>query len=140
MEIIITVLNILILGLIIIAPIIILLIANKYRIKNTLIFYSIAGFIVLGILVWTLAWWGHESDLILLKQYGYNIDGMNETEFYGNVLPENLEKVKKLETSIMGVGWPLKAIFGIVTVIPYLIIVYMGKVWIDKSEDKKNVA
>jgi len=86
------------------------------------------------------AWWSHESDLILLKHYGYNIDGMNETEFYGNVSPENMEQVNRLVTSVMGIGWPLKAMFGFVMTIPYLIFVYFGKVLIDRIMIKKNEA
>ena len=57
---------------------------------------------------------------------------MSETEFFGNVLPENMDKVKRLETSVMGIGWPVKAIFGFVMTIPYLIFVYFGKVLIDR--------
>ena len=49
---------------------------------------------------------------------------MNETEFYGNVLPENMYKVNSLVTSIMGIGWPLKAILTFVFYSPYLLIVY----------------
>lgn len=44
--------------------------------------------------------------------------GMNDTKFYGNVLPEPI-RVKKLETSIMGIGSPLKAI---VIFMPYLVV------------------
>jgi hypothetical protein len=49
---------------------------------------------------------------------------MNETEFYGKVLLENMDKVKSLETSIMGIGWPLKAILTFVFYSPYLLIIY----------------
>ncbi len=71
------------------------------------------------------AWWNHKADLMLLKHYGYNIGGMNETEFYGNVLPENMQKVKNIETSVMGIGWTIKAIFGIIMITPYLGIIYI---------------
>lgn len=84
------------------------------------------------------AWWSHESDLILLKHYGYNIDGMSESDFFGNVLPENMDKVKRLEISIMGIGWPLKAIFGFVMTIPYLAIVYLGKILFGRLKNNKN--
>ncbi len=86
------------------------------------------------------AWWSHESNLILLKHFGYNMDGMSETEFFGNVLPENLDKVKRLETSVLGIGWPVKAILGFVMTIPYLIIVYLGKIMIDRLKQNKNEA
>ncbi|GAB1418445.1 hypothetical protein MASR2M12_12590 [Bacteroidales bacterium] len=94
----------------------------------------------LGILMMIFAWWSYKSDLILLKHYGYNIDGMNDTEFYGNVSPENMEQVRSLETSIMGIGWPLKAIFGYLIFIPYLIFVYSGKMLIKRLKKNKNEA
>ena len=51
-----------------------------------------------------------------------------------------MDKVKRLETSVMGIGWPVKAIFGFVMTIPYLIFVYIGKVLIDRIMIKKNEA
>jgi hypothetical protein len=51
-----------------------------------------------------------------------------------------MEQVKSLETSIMGIGWPVKAIFGYVTFIPYLIFVYIGKIIINRMKNKKNEA
>lgn len=58
-------------------------------------------------------------------------------EYYENVLTENLDKVKSLESSNMGIGWPLRAIFGWVLIIPYLIFVYFGKALIDRKSAKK---
>lgn len=80
------------------------------------------------------------TDLILLKHYGYNIDGMSESEFFGNVLPENMDRVKRLETSIMGIGWPVIALFGFAMTIPYLIFLYLGKMLIDRLKYNKNEA
>ena len=140
METLITISNFLILGLIIFTPILILIILKRLKTKRTVIIYSLIGLFVLGVLMLIFAWWSHESDLILLKHFGYNIDGMSETEFFGNVLPENMDKVKRLETSVMGIGWPVKAIFGFVMTIPYLIFVYFGKVLIDRTMIKKNEA
>lgn len=140
LETLITISNFLILGLIIIAPILILIILKRLKTKRTVVIYSLIGLSVLGVLMLIFAWWSHESNLILLKHFGYNIDGMSETEFFGNVLPEKMDKVKRLETSVMGIGWPVKAIFGFVITIPYLIFVYIGKVLIDKIMIKKNEA
>jgi len=140
METLITISNFLILGLIIFTPILILLILKRLKTRWTVIIYSLIGLSLLGVLMFIFAWWSHESDLILLKHYGYNIDGMNETEFYGNVSPENMEQVNRLVTSVMGIGWPLKAMFGFVMTIPYLIFVYFGKVLIDRIMIKKNEA
>ena len=140
METLITISNFLILGLIILAPILILIILKRLKTKRTVIIYSLIGLFVLGVLMLIFAWWSYESDLILLKHFGYNIDGMSETEFFGNVLPENMDKVKRLETSVMGIGWPVKAIFGFVMTIPYLIFVYFGKVLIYRIMTTKNEA
>ncbi len=140
METLITISNFLILGLIIIAPILTLIILKRLKTKRTVIIYSLIGLSVLGVLMLIFAWWSHESNLILLKHFGYNMDGMSETEFFGNVLPENLDKVKRLETSVLGIGWPVKAILGFVMTIPYLIIVYLGKIMIDRLKQNKNEA
>jgi len=140
METLITISNFMILGLIIFAPILILIILKRLNTKRTVIIYSLIGLFVLGVLMLIFAWWSHESDLILLKHFGYNIDGMSETEFFGNVLPEHMDKVKRLETSVMGIGWPVKAIFGFVMTIPYLIFIYFGKVLINRIMIKKNDA
>ncbi len=127
MESLITISNFLILGLIIIAPILILYILKRLKTKRIVIIYSLIGLSLLGVLILIFAWWSHESDLILLKHFGYNIDGMNETEFFGNVLPENMDKVKRLEASVIGIGWPVNAIFGFVMTIPYLIFFILVK-------------
>ena len=72
----------------------------------------------------TFAWWADTSDQMLLEHYGYNFDAMNHTERFGKVSPDNMERVKSLEISIMGIGWPLKAIMTYVFYSPYLLIVY----------------
>jgi hypothetical protein len=139
MEILITISNFLLLGLIVLAPILTLIIQKKLKTRRTGFIYSLIGLPTLGMLVLFFAWWGNESNLILLKHYGYNIDGISEMEYYENVLTENLDKVKSLESSTMGIGWPLRAIFGWVLIIPYLIFVYFGKALIDRKSAKKNV-
>jgi len=138
MEILITISNFLLLGLIVLAPILTLTILKRLKTKKTVLIYFLIGLPTLGMLILFFAWWGNESNLILLKHYGYNIDGMSEMEYYGNILPENLDKVKSLEISTMGIGWPLHAIFGWVMIIPYLIIVYFGKAFIDRKIVNKN--
>jgi hypothetical protein len=138
MEILITISNFLLLGLIVLAPILTLTILKRLKTRRTGLIYFLIGLPTLGMLILFFAWWGNESNLILLKHYGYNIDGMSEMEYYGNVLPENLDKVKSLESSTMGIGWPLHAIFGWGLIIPYLIIVYFGKAFIDRKIVNKN--
>lgn len=136
METLIIISNFLILGLVLFAPILILLILKKYKIRRTLIIYSFSSLFIFGILIPLFVWRAYESDLILLEYYGYNMDGMNEFERYRNVLMENTEQVKNLETSIMGVGWQVKAIFAYISFIPYLIFIYVGKMIINRMKKK----
>jgi len=77
--------------------------------------------------MWIFAWWADYSNILLLKHYNgyvYNPDSGGFQIEYDNVLPENLERVKRLEISVMGIGWPLKAIMSFVFYSPYLLIVY----------------
>lgn len=90
----------------------------------------------MALLMSIFAAWADVSNLMLLNYYGYSVDGAN----YENVLPENRERVDSLVTSIMGIGWPLKAIFGFVMTIPYLIFVYFGKLLVYRLKNNKNEA
>lgn len=59
-----------------------------------------------------------------MYSYGYNFYGYDSTEYYKNVKPENLEKVKKIKEKIMGIGWPLVANFMFVFFYPFALIFY----------------
>ncbi len=137
METIIKIADILILGLILSTPILLLLILQKLNTKRTFLIYLLIGVIVLGILIFTFSWWCDKSNMMLLRNYGYNIDGINDIEIYRKVSPNDLEQIKRLETSIMGIGWQLKALFGYVFVIPYLLIIYLGKMLITRLANKR---
>lgn len=137
MEILINIISFLLFIGLILCPIILLRKINKTKIKFKLITYLTLGLILTAIIAFVFAWWTYTSDLILLKHYGYNINGMDETEFYGKVLPENIDKVKSLETSIMGIGWPLKAIMTFIFYSPYLFIVYLIVYLIGKNKMNK---
>ena len=112
------------------------------KIKTTKIRYKLLTYLTIGlflnaVIVFVFAWWSYTSDLMLLEHYGYNIDGMNEAEFYGNVIPENMDKVKSIQRSIMGIGWPLKAIFAFVFCSPWIIVVYFVFYLTDKIKLNK---
>ncbi|PSR56162.1 hypothetical protein AHMF7605_22980 [Adhaeribacter arboris] len=85
MEIFIAVTNYLTFVFIIIVPILLIMVLKRIKIKKFMIFYFLISLFVSGVLIWFSTWWGYESDLILLKQYGYNAYGMNNVESYGNV-------------------------------------------------------
>jgi len=140
METLITISNFLILGFIVFAPILILIILKKLKTKWTLIIYSLISLFILGVIMLISAWWADKSNMILLEHYGYNWDGWNDAEKFKNVNSENIERVKSILISVMGIGWPVKAFFGFVMFIPYLIIVYIGKIIINKLRIKKNEA
>jgi hypothetical protein len=138
METLITITNFLILGLILASPIFILILLKRLDTKEILITYSLVSLLITGVLILIFAWWADKSDMILLEHYGYNWDGWNDAERFKNVTSEHKERVKEILISVMGIGWPVKAIFGFEMFIPYLIIVYIGKILINKLRIRKN--
>jgi len=139
MEIFITAVSFLLFFGLILSPILLLRRINKSKIKFKFITYLIIGLILTAIIVLIFAWWADTSDLILLRHYGYNIDGMNETEFYGKVSPENMDKVNSLVTSISGIGWPVKAFLMFIFYSPYLLVVYFLNYLSHKLKLKRNI-
>lgn len=136
MEITISIVNFVIFGLIISLPILTIIRLRKRNAKKVAIKYFLFGLFIMALLISIFAVWDDFSNLILLNHYGYSVDGMN----YEKVLPENRERVDILVTSLMGIGWPLKAIFGFVMIIPYLIFVHFANTLIDRMIIKKNEA
>jgi hypothetical protein len=122
---------------ILLCPILLLRKIKKTRIMYKFLTYLTIGLFLNAVIVLVFAWWSYTSDLMLLEHYGYNIDGMNEAEFYGNVIPENMDKVKSIQRSIMGIGWPLKAIFAFVFCSPWIIVVYFVFYLTDKIKLNK---
>jgi len=96
-----------------------------HRLKFEFLTYLFSGLIITASLMWIFAWWAHYSDYLLLDHYGYNFDSFNNgLGRYENIETINYERVKQLETSYYGIGWPLKAIMSFVFYSPYLLIVY----------------
>lgn len=104
--------------------------------KYKFLWYILITTIITALIMILFAWWTDKSNLILLKYYGYNIDGINEDEFYGNVSKNNIESVRELVRSMMGIGWPLKAIFGFIYFYTYLIIVYIISIILKRIKQK----
>lgn len=125
MEFLTSIFSIIILLVLFMSPILVLNFLNKRNLNFKFLVYLILGVISTMALTCVFAWWVDTSNFMLLAHYGYNIDGMGEGETYGNVLPENMERVRSLRRSVMGIGWPLKAVFAFVTFSLYLIIVYV---------------
>lgn len=121
-----TIISFILFAILVLNPFFILQKLDKLIYKHRFLLYLPIGLLTAAILTFTFAWWLNTSNEMLLAHYGYNIDVMNETEFYGKVAPENMARVKTLETSIMGIGWPLKALIIYIVYIPYLLLVYFA--------------
>jgi hypothetical protein len=119
MEIITTLINLIVSLCLILCPLIII----KKSFNNFFI-YTLFILIIGLILTTFLGWWLEFSNILLLKQYGYDFSGLNEYEYYKNVKIENLVQVKSLETKLMGIGWPLKSIFLFIFFSSYSLLVY----------------
>lgn len=90
----------------------------------------ICGLLTCFILSAFSAFWADYSDRMLLRSYNayvYNPDSGTEQVEYKNVERKNFQKVKELEYSIMGIGWPLKALFLFVfSILPVFILTFIA--------------
>lgn len=107
---------------------------NRYKFLT----YLIVGLILTAGITFTFAWWSDYSDQLLMTNYGYDFDAMNETDRFEKVDSGNLERVRQLEIGYFGVGWPLKAIMAFVYYSPYLLIVYIVGHMITKAKRKRK--
>jgi hypothetical protein len=138
MEILTTTITFLLLIALIVSPSFIIFGLNKLNLKYKFLLYLFSGIIITSILTFLLAFWSDWSNKILLSHYGYDFDAMNDVERYRNVTKENLGKVKGLEISMMGIGWPLKAFMVYIVYSPYLLIVYLATYFYKKNKAKKE--
>jgi len=132
---------ILLLGLILVPIFLYIGIKKWHQSKFDFITYLVSGLIITAFLTLLFAWWTNYSNILLLKHYGgyvFNPDSNGYQVNYENVLLENLDKVKILEISVMGIGWPLKAIMTFEFYLPYLLVVYFIGQLIRKVK-RKNV-
>jgi len=138
MQILIIAISFILLGGLLLSPIFLLRLLNRTNIKYKFIAYLIIGASLKAFIAFIFAWWGDTSNDLLLKHYGYNFDGWSEEERCGKVAPEDLEKVKSLVTSRMGISWPLKAIMSYIFYSPYLLIVYVATYLIGRIKKENN--
>lgn len=90
--------------------------------KKYLVILILAFFIVDGVLLLVYFGWDDYSTKWLMEYYGYDLDGMSESECYRNVKPDDRGMVEGMSSHIMGIGWPLRAVFAYVLIIPFQII------------------
>jgi hypothetical protein len=125
MEIFIKIISLVFLSGLLLCPILLLRYLNQTNIKCKFFIYILSGIILTALIAFLFAWWADTSNILILKHYGYIFEGWGEEENYRNVAPENLERVKSLLTSHMGIGWPLKAAMTYIFYSPYLFIAYL---------------
>lgn len=89
---------------------------------------NIVSLPLICILISLAAYWPHFYSELRLEMMGFDFSGMNDAERARNVLPELREEATKLYWSNSGVGWPLKAIFGIALFAAYPTIVWCAGV------------
>src|SRR5690349_5068937 len=100
----------LILGLLL-APILIFIRTNRSHSPSRRSFiYLILCFVLTAGLTMAFAWWAHYSTELLMSHYGYDFEAMGDADRFREVKSESVERVKSLELSHFGIGWPLKAI------------------------------
>jgi hypothetical protein len=122
---------ILLLGLVI-SPILLSLKLHKSKIK-----YKFSVFLALSIpltfiIITLFGWWSSQSNELLLAYYGYDFEAMNDHERFANVSAKNIERVKSLEMSMMGIGWPAKVIISYIAYSPYLALLYCVAYFINR--------
>ena len=123
MNVIFGILNIIILISILGSPYFVSKKVEKVLSKNRIFTSIVISIFIVVFLSFVFAWWTDYSNILLMKYYGYDFGIMgNEIDRLKNVDPKNIETVKQLKISIMGIGWPLKAIFGLVLLIPFSIL------------------
>jgi general stress protein CsbA len=119
-------------------PILILKQLYKRKVKNNFIPYILFSLTITFLLILIIGWWSNFSTHFLLSHYRYNFEALNETERFQNVAIKNLEKVKTLRTSILGIGWPIKACMSYSFYFPYLLIVYFSSYFYKIIKQKSN--
>jgi hypothetical protein len=128
MEIIITIISLLLFVGVLVSPIILISLIYKSNNKFKFITYLAIGLIVIAINSLIFGWWTDESTIILLKHYDayyINPDSNSYQVYYDKVLTENMDRVKKLERSHMGVGWPLRSIVLFFFSLFYYLLLYV---------------
>lgn len=121
-----TISYILLLGIILVPILTFIQVKKGNRYKYDFMTYLVVGVIIASVIIAIGAWWGHYSTELLMSHYGYDFEAMNKTDSFKNVSLKNIERVKNLKKDYLGVGWPFKAIVGLILYLPYLLLIYFG--------------
>lgn len=93
---------------------------------------------IICFLIALAAYWPHFYSDLRLELMGFDFGGMSDAERARNVLPESGEEATALYWSNMGIGWPLKAIFGMVFFAPYPTVVWGGGMLVKHVRRRRN--
>lgn len=138
MEILITTIKFLLIIILIFCTFLILNKVYKQNSNYIFIIYLISSAVTTFILVLVLAWWSDYSSQLLLSHLGYDNNAWNDLEKFKNVTSENLNKVKEIDKSRMGIGWPLKAFIFYPFYFLYLLIFYVINYFIKRIKTKTS--
>ncbi|MEL6354099.1 MAG: hypothetical protein AAFR58_20460, partial [Cyanobacteria bacterium J06627_28] len=94
-------------------PILCVLKGYRFFKTNLISIPIICAIVILG------AYLADAYPLIQLHFMGFDFDGLSDTERLRAVEPASRALATELYGSIFGIGWPLKAIFAMVMVLPY---------------------
>lgn len=108
----------------ILLPFIILYILKMRKSNHRFTIFTTFSITIGIMIIYAYSLWLTNADTWLLSYYGYDINGLTESERFANVSPNNIVKVRVIESSISGIGWQLKALFTCVLYLPYLLVVY----------------
>lgn len=91
---------------------------------------SFLSFITSVLLVCLFAYLPNFYADLQLEHLGFDFDGWSDEDRVRNIAPELRDEATRLYRSTMGIGWPLKAVFGVALLIPYQIfasgVVFIG--------------
>lgn len=100
---------------------------------------NIVSLPIICFLIVLLAYWPHFYTDLRLELMGFDFEGMSDAERARSVLPEMRKEATALYWSNMGIGWPLKAIFGIALLAPYPTLVWGGTVLVKYIRRNSNL-
>ena len=140
MEVILKIISVLLFFILLLVPVLILKFQIKPNTKFKFIKYLLKGIFISFFLCLVFSWWNDKTNEILLHYYDAFVYDPDVNEYkisYDKVLSDNLDKVKILEVSYMGIGWTLKSIFVFIIYFPYLLIIYLIYHLINLDRNKK---
>lgn len=86
--------------------------------KKDVMIFAVTTMVFSGILCLLLSWWDDASTWWLMEYYGWDPNGMCDSEYYQNVAECDRARVQKLWNHNMGVGWPVKAFIAYLFIWP----------------------